>query len=115
MKNLSIMLKPASSACNLRCSYCFYRDVSESRETQSFGKMSLSLMHRVLDNVFCDLTAGDQVNIAHLDFDNYPMDCSLTIYKHEKGKEDVPLSRARFRIRYADQTAFFWTKNGAAF
>ena len=64
MKNLSIMLKPASSACNLRCSYCFYRDVSESRETQSFGKMSLSLMHRVLDNVFCDLTAGDQVTFV---------------------------------------------------
>lgn len=58
------------------------------------------------------VTAGDQVNIAHLDFDNYPMDCSLTIYKHEKGKEDVPLSGARFRIRYADPdvSAQVWTE-----
>lgn len=29
MKQLSIMIKPASSACNLRCKYCFYADVAD--------------------------------------------------------------------------------------
>lgn len=48
------------------------------------------------------VTAGDQVNIAQVAFDNYPMDCSLTIYKHEKGSEGIALQGARFRIRYAD-------------
>ncbi len=37
---LSLMIKPASSLCNLSCEYCFYRDVSEHREHLGFGKMS---------------------------------------------------------------------------
>lgn len=40
MPNLSLMIKPASSLCNLSCEYCFYRDVSEHREHLGFGKMS---------------------------------------------------------------------------
>ncbi|MCD7827112.1 MAG: SPASM domain-containing protein [Clostridiales bacterium] len=39
MPPLSIMIKPASSLCNLSCEYCFYRDVSEHREHLGFGKM----------------------------------------------------------------------------
>lgn len=39
MPNLSIMIKPASSLCNLSCEYCFYRDVSEHREHLGFGIM----------------------------------------------------------------------------
>ena len=31
MKQLTVMLKPASSLCNLRCSYCFYDDISSLR------------------------------------------------------------------------------------
>ncbi len=27
-----VLIKPASSACNMRCIYCFYRDVAENRE-----------------------------------------------------------------------------------
>ena len=26
MRHLQVMVKPASSNCNLRCSYCFYED-----------------------------------------------------------------------------------------
>ena len=40
MKNLSIMIKPASGGCNLRCRYCFYADITEHREVVSYGKMS---------------------------------------------------------------------------
>lgn len=39
-RNLSIMVKPASSACNLQCRYCFYRDVAQSRTKASFGIMT---------------------------------------------------------------------------
>ncbi len=39
MPPLSLMIKPASSLCNLSCEYCFYRDVSEHREHMGFGKM----------------------------------------------------------------------------
>lgn len=37
---ISVLIKPASSACNLRCRYCFYADVSENREVASYGIMN---------------------------------------------------------------------------
>ncbi len=40
MPPLSLMIKSASSLCNLSCEYCFYRDVSEHREHLGFGVMS---------------------------------------------------------------------------
>ena len=39
MPPLSIMIKPASSLCNMRCEYCFYHDVSDHRDIKSFGMM----------------------------------------------------------------------------
>lgn len=36
----NVMLKPASSLCNLRCRYCFYCDVADLREVRSFGIMT---------------------------------------------------------------------------
>ena len=39
MGTISVMVKPASSACNLRCKYCFYADVAASREVAGHGVM----------------------------------------------------------------------------
>ena len=36
----NLLIKPASSACNLDCKYCFYRDVAASRETPFRGMMT---------------------------------------------------------------------------
>lgn len=40
MKSLSVLIKPASGLCNMRCKYCFYADVTEHREIPSYGIMS---------------------------------------------------------------------------
>lgn len=40
MPNLSIMIKPASSLCNMRCKYCFYHSLANTRESFSFDKMT---------------------------------------------------------------------------
>ena len=64
MKQLSIMLKPASSACNLRCKYCFYADLAGKRDTFSFGRMDMQTVDRILPNVFGGLEPGDRVTIA---------------------------------------------------
>lgn len=42
MPPLSIMIKPASSICNLNCEYCFYHDVVKEREEENLGIMSYS-------------------------------------------------------------------------
>ena len=40
MRALSLMLKPASSECNLACGYCFYHSLCASRSAPSHGFMS---------------------------------------------------------------------------
>lgn len=37
---MNLLIKPASSLCNLRCRYCFYLDSAENRITPSYGVMS---------------------------------------------------------------------------
>ena len=48
MKQLSIMIKPASALCNLRCKYCFYADITEKREIPSFGMMSEETLEAIV-------------------------------------------------------------------
>ena len=40
MRSLNLLIKPASGACNLRCKYCFYTDVSANRRVNHYGMMS---------------------------------------------------------------------------
>ena len=40
MPPISLLIKPASSLCNLACSYCFYHSIAKSRETASYGIMN---------------------------------------------------------------------------
>lgn len=64
LKQLSLMLKPASSLCNMRCRYCFYSDVSSLREQASFGIMPPETRKSILEHTFSQLDAGDSVTIA---------------------------------------------------
>ena len=38
-RDIYILIKPASSACNMRCRYCFYNDVAAHRDMQFLGLM----------------------------------------------------------------------------
>ncbi len=48
MPPINILIKPASSACNLACSYCFYKDVAKNREHGFEGMLSLEMMEKVI-------------------------------------------------------------------
>ena len=52
MPPLSIMVKPVSGACNMRCGYCFYRDVSSRREKENMGKMSPETLEALIRRAF---------------------------------------------------------------
>ena len=52
MPALNLLIKPASSLCNMSCKYCFYRDVADNRDIHSFGIMSEKTMDAMLRNVF---------------------------------------------------------------
>lgn len=39
MPPVSVLIKPASSKCNLKCKYCFYHDVANNRTVADYGFM----------------------------------------------------------------------------
>ena len=41
---MNILIKPASGACNMRCSYCFYADEMAHRERGIVGMMSIGTL-----------------------------------------------------------------------
>lgn len=49
---ISVMLKPSSSACNLKCEYCFYASLSEDRTEYFKGMMSNGTAKNVIDKVY---------------------------------------------------------------
>ena len=52
MEPLNLLVKPASSLCNMRCDYCFYRDVADHRQQPSYGIMSPEVTEAMVENVF---------------------------------------------------------------
>lgn len=48
MPPINILIKPASSACNLHCSYCFYHDVAENRNQSSYGRMTEATLETIV-------------------------------------------------------------------
>lgn len=75
MPPLSILIKPASSNCNLRCKYCFYHSLAENRETRSYGIMSTELLELIVKKALefssgsCTLAfQGGEPTVAGLDF-----------------------------------------------
>ncbi|WP_300384590.1 anaerobic sulfatase maturase [Clostridium sp.] len=48
--SISILIKPASSLCNLSCKYCFYKDVAANRESYSNGIMTETTALNIIKN-----------------------------------------------------------------
>jgi len=61
VKNLSFLIKPASSACNLACDYCFYRDEAKHRDTPCHPMMEMPVVEALLDK---SLAVADAVAYA---------------------------------------------------
>ena len=75
MPPLSILLKPASSACNLRCAYCFYADEAGARAVPNYGLMSNEVSRALIEKAagvaegsISFLFQGGEPTLAGLDF-----------------------------------------------
>lgn len=44
----TVLIKPASSACNMNCDYCFYCDEAKKREQASYGLMTEDTLKQVI-------------------------------------------------------------------
>lgn len=75
INNLNIMIKPASSSCNLRCKYCFYLDEAKNRSKENYGIMSTATLENLVKNAFAlanksvsFLFQGGEPSLAGLEF-----------------------------------------------
>ncbi len=100
MPALSLLIKPASGNCNMRCRYCFYADELDNREIRSYGKMSVDTMHTTVDKAMeygdyeCTIAfQGGEPTLAGLDFYR---DLVAYVTAHENPK--------KLKIHYALQT-----------
>lgn len=62
MEIVNLLIKPASSNCNLCCKYCFYHDLANNRMQKSYGFMSISTLEILVKNAF--LSASTAVVFA---------------------------------------------------
>lgn len=75
MPPVSILIKPASSSCNMRCEYCFYADVSARRKVRNAGIMDVQTqeitVRRALEYAEGSVSfafQGGEPTLAGLDF-----------------------------------------------
>lgn len=54
--SMTIMIKPASGACNLNCKYCFYADEMKNREKSFYGFMSEDALEILVRKVMQQVT-----------------------------------------------------------
>ena len=58
----TILIKPASGLCNMRCSYCFYCDEMDKREEGIRGMMSVDTVKNLIKKAMRQ--AGDEICFA---------------------------------------------------
>lgn len=100
MKHLSVLIKAASSLCNLRCEYCFYANISSLREVESYGNMSKETTERMIDQIAIDLDEGDEMTFAFQGGE--PTLAGIRYYQHFTKYAENKLKNVK--IHYAIQT-----------
>lgn len=75
MDKISLLIKPVSSGCNLKCDYCFYIDESEKRTVKNYGIMQGSTVDIILQKAFSEnfktveiAFQGGEPTLAGIDF-----------------------------------------------
>ena len=75
MPPINVLIKPASSNCNLCCGYCFYHDEAENRSIRSFGMMQRQTIEAIIKKALEYATGnctfvfqGGEPTLAGLDF-----------------------------------------------
>lgn len=63
MPPISIMIKPASSSCNLDCKYCFYHSLAKQRSQDFRGIISPALFQDIIKKAFA-FTKGSPVILS---------------------------------------------------
>lgn len=99
MKNISVLIKPSSSNCNIRCEYCFYYDESTNREVFDYGFIPISTIDIFLKKIFDLVTES----VSFLFQGGEPMLIGIGFYK-EFEKIVKKYNKNNVRVNYSIQT-----------
>lgn len=78
-KPLSLLIKPSSSLCNMRCKYCFYHSLAEARESYSHGVMTNETADILIDRAF-EFVGKEPISFAFQGGE--PLISGLPFFKH---------------------------------
>lgn len=99
MKRISLLIKPASSLCTMRCRYCFYADEAARRQVACHGIMTEATMRALIDRV---LGLAPDADIAFAFQGGEPTVAGLGFFR--AFCDYVRERRERQTIRYTIQT-----------
>lgn len=93
MKNIHVLIKPASEKCNMDCDYCFYHDIGKNRAVKDFGMMNKQTTECLIQRIFADrelinVTIGFQGGeplLAGLNYYDYFLK-TVAKYNHQNAK-----------------------------
>ena len=85
LRQLSILIKPASSLCNLRCRYCFYEDESENRSQKCYGIMNDETAQKLIESAEEATEDGAHISIGFQGGE--PTMAGLDFFRHFLEKE----------------------------
>ncbi len=80
MRQMTALVKPASSLCNLKCSYCFYCDEAENRTEKHETIMSAQTSEKLINTVF-DF-CGENSDITFMFQGGEPLMAGIDYFKH---------------------------------
>lgn len=101
MKSVCLLIKPASSLCDLRCKYCFYSDVAANREIKSYGIMSEETVECLIRKAFT--FAGPDQTVSFAFQGGEPTLAGLLFFKFFT-ETATRLNENNVRISYSIQT-----------
>lgn len=113
MKQLTLLIKPASGLCNMRCQYCFYEDVSSHRAEKNRGILPRTEVDRLLAQAFTLVEPGE--NITFLFQGGEPTLAGLDFFRYFL-EQEARYADSGISVNHAIQTnGFCLDENWAAF
>ena len=115
MPPIDLLIKPASSLCNMNCKYCFYSDVSSNREFASYGIMSHQTAENLIKSAFEYASGhvgfafqGGEPTLAGLEFYKFFVDA---VQKYKKNGIDIAYSIQTNGYAINEEWADFFAQN----